>query len=240
MKNLVFYLFAILIIGSCQSGSKKVYYEVDPNNHEVKALEVIQSSSYTYINAKENGSTYWLAVALMDASPGKTYHYSKAMEMNNFYSKDLDRTFDKIYFVSDISLSPIPAAGQKTAPSSASPHGDMKPVSPKMEINIAPREGSITIAELYAEKEKYNNQRVKIVGEVTRYNPGIMNRNWVHIQDGTGEGNAFDLTVTTLDHVSVGDQVVIEGILALDKDFGSGYFYPLIVEEAEARKIVVQ
>lgn len=240
MKNFVFLLFSSLFIVSCQSGAEKVYYEVDPNNREVKVQEVIQASSYTYIKVKENGSTYWMAVALMDAKPGTTYHYSSAMEMNNFYSKDLDRTFDKVYFVSDISLSPIPARGQKPMESAASPHGDMKPVSPKKDISIAPREGSITIAELFAEKEKYSNQRVKLVGEVTRFNPGIMNRNWVHIQDGTGEGDVFDLTITTLDQVSVGDQVVIEGILALDKDFGSGYFYPLIVEEAEARKIVVQ
>jgi hypothetical protein len=163
------------------------------------------------------------------------------MEMDYFYSKDLDRTFDKIYFVGDLSRNPIPLrAHQDPMGSVESPGSDMRPAPNRMDLNIEPREGSITIAELFANKLKYANEVVKVTGEVTRYNPGIMSRNWVHIQDGTKNDGDFDLTVTTLDHVKVGDVVIIEGRVALDKDFGAGYFYSLIVENANVNKVVMQ
>ena len=59
-----------------------------------------------------------------------------------------------------------------------------------------------------------------------------MNKNWVHLQDGTKDGDNFDLVITTLDAVNTGDVVIFEGVVTLDKDFGSGYFYEVIVEDA--------
>ena len=69
-------------------------------------------------------------------------------------------------------------------------------------------------------------------GKVTKVNSGILGKNWVHIQDGTeAEGN-FDLTVTTQETAKVGDVVVVQGKITLNKDFGSGYKYDVIMEEA--------
>ncbi|MBW2290211.1 MAG: nucleotide-binding protein, partial [Deltaproteobacteria bacterium] len=69
---------------------------------------------------------------------------------------------------------------------------------------------------------------------VVKFNTGIMGRNWIHIQDGSGSEGSNDLTVTTEDTVQVGDLVVIRGTLKMNQDFGSGYSYEILVENAKA------
>lgn len=104
------------------------------------------------------------------------------------------------------------------------------------DIDIKHEDGILTIAELLKNREDLSGKKVTVKGEVTKYNPSIMSRNWVHIQDGTEHSGEFDLTITTADVVSVGDQVVFSGILALNRDFGYGYKYSTIVESAELGK----
>ncbi len=88
------------------------------------------------------------------------------------------------------------------------------------------------IQTLYAGKDRLNGQRIRISGKVVKVNNGIMGKNFFHLQDGTGAGGTNDLTVTTLDVVHVGDNVVVTGLVAVNRDFGAGYAYPLILEEA--------
>jgi len=59
-----------------------------------------------------------------------------------------------------------------------------------------------------------------------------MDRNWVHLKDGTSSGGKSDLTFTTIDTVKVGDVVTMEGTVTLDKEYGAGYVYELVVESA--------
>ena len=79
---------------------------------------------------------------------------------------------------------------------------------------------------------------VTIHAKVVKYSPGIMGKNWVHLRDGTGsaEKNDHDLTVTTQDETKVGDVVTVKGTVQVDKDFGAGYAYPVIVEDAKLVK----
>jgi len=74
---------------------------------------------------------------------------------------------------------------------------------------------------------------VLIKGQVTKVNRAIMEKNWVHLQDGTGDSGGFDLTVTTQEQVNVGDVVTFEGKITLNKDFGAGYSYEVIMEQAK-------
>jgi hypothetical protein len=60
-----------------------------------------------------------------------------------------------------------------------------------------------------------------------------MGKNWIHLQDGTGDNGSNDLTVTTDSTVNVGDTVLVSGVLNTDKDFGYGYQYAVIVEDAK-------
>lgn len=239
MKPNILLFVMLLLFTACGSDSDKVYYEIDPNNRTVVVEQVEQAYPYTYLKVNENRQTFWMAVSEMEIETGKKLHFTQAMEMTHFFSKELNRTFDKILFVSDVSNRPIPLR-QETRHQAAehAAHEHARSSGKPKEVSVQAQEGSISIAELYANKEAYNNKRVSVTGEVTRYNPGIMNRNWIHIQDGTAEGNQFDLTVTSQDEVAVGDQILVEGILMLEKDFGAGYFYDLIVEEAELSRIV--
>jgi len=108
-----------------------------------------------------------------------------------------------------------------------------KPELEKIELEIELPEGGISIGDLYSQKERYNTKTVIVRGKVMKVNQAIMKRNWIHIQDGSGDENSFDLTVTTDELPSVGDIVTLKGVVAVDKDFGSGYHYALIVEEGE-------
>ena len=109
----------------------------------------------------------------------------------------------------------------------------MKPAIDKKEISIEPVEGGISIGELFSNKDSYANKTVLIKGHVTKVNRGIMGSNWVHLQDGTSGSGKYDLTITTQDEVSVGDIVTFEGMIVLNKDFGSGYAYDVLMEKAK-------
>lgn len=198
--------------------------------HEVKVEDVIQTTNYTYLKVSENGAENWLAVTRMDASKGDTYYYDQALEMKNFNSKELNRTFETIYFVQALSKEPNAAS----APAQAQPG---KVASVKKEgLSIAPEAGSMSIADLYAKAEDYKGKTVKMKGEVVKVNNQVMGKNWIHIQDGSGDANNFDLTVTTQDEAKVGDVVTFEGTVNTKKDFGFGYYYDVIMEDAKLVK----
>ncbi len=89
-----------------------------------------------------------------------------------------------------------------------------------------------TVAAVYKDKAALAGQTVRVQGKVVKVNNGIMGRNFLHVQDGTGDQSSNDLTVTSKETAAVGDQVTVTGKVALDRDFGAGYAYPLLVEEA--------
>jgi hypothetical protein len=108
-----------------------------------------------------------------------------------------------------------------------------KPEATQNEVKVEAAEGGITIAELFANREKYNGKKVLIKGEVVKANLEIMNKNWFHIQDGTADGENFDLTITSLENdIEVGSIVTFEGMIILNKDFGHGYSYEVLMEDA--------
>lgn len=103
----------------------------------------------------------------------------------------------------------------------------------KKNVKITPGEGCITIADLFANKKTFDGKVVKVKGKVTKFNEAIMGKNWIHIQDGTEYKGDFDLTVTTDTYAPVGDTITFEGKIALDKDFGYGYKYKVLMEEGK-------
>ena len=115
----------------------------------------------------------------------------------------------------------------------AAPDGHTKPKVEAADIKVTPLEGGLTVEAVNKDKVNLAGKTVKVKGVVTKYNGGIMNRNWIHLQDGTKFGESVDITVTSDQPVKVGDTIVIEGTVALDKDFGAGYFYDIIIENAK-------
>ena len=122
--------------------------------------------------------------------------------------------------------------GKDGAPASATSYTRTPPSIEKKEIKVAPAKGGITIAELYGKKENYSGKTIKIKGQVTKYTPMVMGKNWIHLQDGTDAVGKFDLTVTSAAELKVGDVVTLEGKVSLNKDLGYGYFFDVIVEDA--------
>ena len=93
--------------------------------------------------------------------------------------------------------------------------------------------GGKTIADLYAEKNSLSGQAVVVRGKVVKFTANVMGKNWIHVRDGTGADGTNDLTVTTNSVVKIGDIVTASGLVALDRDFGFGYVYDIIIEDAE-------
>jgi len=203
----------------------------NPSQHEVKVEEVVQASNYTYLKVSDNGAENWLAVTKQEAAAGETYYFNQALEMKNFNSKELKRTFESIYFVQEISKQPIIAG----IPTPANHKGKGNFVKAEG-ISVAPASGSVSIADLFAKKDSYSGKTIKMKGQVVKINNEVMGKNWIHIQDGTGTSEDFDLTVTTLDKAAVGDVVTFEGPITLKKDFGFGYYYEVIMDGAKLVK----
>jgi hypothetical protein len=94
-------------------------------------------------------------------------------------------------------------------------------------------EGGYTVADIFSQQDDLASKNVTIRGKVVKFSPMIMGKNWIHLQDGTNHEGSNDLTVTTMATVQKGDTVVVSGVLEKDKDFGAGYLYKVIIENAE-------
>ncbi|MFA5328855.1 MAG: GW dipeptide domain-containing protein [Prolixibacteraceae bacterium] len=236
MRSFIIFLSVLFIFSGCVRKNKVPVAQTAVANaaqHQVKVEEVIQTSKYTYLRVSENGADNWIAVNRQEAAPGETYYYDKDMEMKNFHSKELNRTFETIYFVQEISKEPIAPATNAMSPAN---HGGKVNSAKKEGISIAPADGSISIAQLYANRNDYAGKTIKVKGQVVKINEQVMGKNWIHIQDGSGDANDFDLAITTLDGVKMDDVVTFEGVITLNKDFGAGYFYEIIMEDAKLVK----
>lgn len=237
MKSILALLSVVLLINltACDSQTEKTSSDASSNfDFTGQVQEVIQTSNYTYCFVKENMNESWIAVSKMEVSAGQTLYYNQGLEMNDFHSKELDRTFPSVFFVQKASTNPNDPTNVH-APVKDKLEMGQTPVKPKIEkkdYSVEKAEGGITIAELYANKDKYAGKKVMVRGKITKFSAAIMNKNWAHIQDGTESNGDFDLTVTTLEGVNVDAVVTFEGVITLDKDFGAGYFYPVIMEDA--------
>lgn len=237
MKHLLKLLVVLFVVSSCKE-AKNETTELKPGTYEVVAQEVLHVKEYSYIKVLENGQEKWLAAPITKVETGQKYYYGNSMEMKNFKSEELNKTFETIYFIEKLSTDPSntsihSATTQEQIVNQQQSTPEPKETSTK-KTDLP--EGAISIAELFKNKEKYEGQVVTLSGEVTKYNPGIMGVNWFHIQDGTNfEGNG-DLTATTNDTVVMGETVTFKGVVTLNKDFGAGYFYNVIIEKAEIIK----
>jgi hypothetical protein len=229
LKSFILLTGIIVLMASCNSNSNQQAANLIPGAHMCTIEEIIQTSNYSYLRAMEGDKEIWLAVNSQEVKKGGTYYFKNEMEMSNFKSKELNRTFKSILFVQEFSAQPMVVA--KTLPMDAK-RGKQAPEL-KKGISVKPAEGGITIAELYAKRDNYAGKTVKIRGEVVKYNNDIMKTNWVHIQDGTNDSGNFDLTITTSDVVKVGDVVIFEGAITLNRNFGAGYAYEVIMQDAK-------
>ena len=227
MKRSILLMILGLAIFSFACQSKKTENKKAPlplGVSQIMVKETFNAGGYTYISGNND---LWLAVGQRPIEIGKTYYYKGALEMKNFHSKELNRDFPVIYFLNTISDTPI--ANKKPAQASQM----KKQTAKKLEVSIKKTEGITSISDVFSKKNELSGKQISVKGKVAKFNQNIMGKNWIHIQDGSDfEGN-FDLTVTCSEVVSVGQIIEISGTITLNKDFGAGYSYDVIMENAK-------
>lgn len=209
-----------------------------------KVVETMNAASYTYVLIDTGAKKSWVAAPQFAVKVGDSAAIADAMPMKNYQSKTLNRTFDVVYFTGNISVNGAPAAPSTTAPIAAPSTAALPPGQRTMPAKTAPdltgikrAENGQTVAEVITGKTKFAGRPIAIRARVVKYNAQILGKNWLHIRDGSGAPGTNDLTVTTTATAKVGDLVLVTGKLGTDRDFGSGYKYPLIIEDAT---VVVQ
>jgi len=199
-------------------------------------VETMNAAGYTYVQVDTGTEKIWAAAPEFKVAVGDAVVVPEGMAMPNYESKTLGRTFDMIYFVDQVLI-----GGEM--PATAAAEGDMPDGHPK----VAGDAGSAgvdlkgiakaknTVGEVLAAKDTFADKEVSIRGKVVKYNAQIMGKNWIHLQDGTGSEGTNDLTITTDSEAKVGDTVLVTGKLILDKDFGFGYKYDAMIEDAQIK-----
>ena len=234
MKKILLQLIVIsIVLYSCGETDDKSQIENDfsedviTQQHTVLVKERLDASGYSYLNVDENGKKYWIAIPQSEISPGDEISFSRFMEMKDFRSDKLDRTFESLLFVED--------ARSKGDANMPNPHQMELGAIKKEDLQIAKAKDGFTIEDLFTRKNELSEKLVLVRGKVVKANLGIMNLNWFHIQDGTGKEGNHDLTITSKDAAKVGDIILVEGKLVKDKDFGSGYVYSLLLEDSKIK-----
>lgn len=257
MKNRILYVvlfLAVTLLVGCQQSSNNQSTSTQPqpqtptpapqeatNNISGNVVETMNALGYTYVLVDTGSEQVWAATAQFAVSVGDLVVIPSGMAMHNYHSQTLDRTFDVVYFVESIlnassaTASTDPAA-QGQMPAGHPPIAGMGGATPTPITvdSIDKLENGLSIEEIYAGRDDLSGQEIQLRGKVVKFSPQIMGTNWVHLQDGSGSPDAgnHDLTLTCSTDLKVGDVVVVSGKLTIDKDFGHGYVYDLIVENA--------
>lgn len=212
--------------------------------------ESMDAGGYTYVRLKRSTDEVWVAARQFGATVGEELSVAVAMTMRDFKSPTLDRSFPLLYFASEVAHK-----GETLTPATTAPAPPKSPVSPMDPMNshsgeapaaapnappitrTAPPAGGVSVADVFARRAELSGKPVVVRGTVVKINRGILDRNWLHLQDGSGSADAqnHDLTITTAvreSTVNVGDIVTAKGVLALKRDFGAGYAYDAILEGA--------
>lgn len=217
-----------------------------------KVIESMSSGGYSYINLqKKSGGKVWIAVPEAKIAVGQQISFKEGLVMTNFQSKTLKRSFDSIIFSDGIipqsktAAATTPPKDLSVPPISISADsgkkrkvviGSQPAVASKEKVSVTRAKGphAYTIAEVYRNSAKLNTKKVVVSGKVVKASTGIMKRTWIHIQDGTGSQakGTHNLVCTTKSTANVGDIITVSGILAKDRDFGSGYRYKVILENS--------
>jgi hypothetical protein len=191
-----------------------------------EVLEVKDVEIYTYLRLKTKDGETWAAVSKAAVAKGAKVTIENVTVMNNFESKTLKKTFPTILF-GNLGGTGKVMTGAYAGPATAT---DSAPVN----VPKASGANARTVAEIMTKTAELKDKAVKVRGKVVKYNSGIMGKNWIHLRDGSGTAstNTDDVLVTTITPAKVGDIVTVTGVVRTDKDFGSGYSYKVLIEDA--------
>jgi FtsP/CotA-like multicopper oxidase with cupredoxin domain len=212
-----------------------------------KVAETMTTAGYTYVLVDDGSKKVWAAAVQFEVKVGDSVSFSGGAPMQNFHSKTLNRDFDLVYFTGGITVNaggakpqlppghPALNGGTSAALPPGHPALTAAPTAAPVDLTgIKKAAGGKTIAEIFSSRAKLAGKTISVRGKIVKYNAGIMEKNWLHIQDGSGsaDNSDNDLAVTTTTAAKVGDTVLVMGVVATDKDFGAGYKYRVILDGA--------
>ena len=224
-----------------------VVFALAPNVHaddlSGTVVETMNSGGYTYLRLKTPAGDKWAAVMKANVKKGDKATVVNTMEMKNFESPTLKRKFDTIAFgmlgdgkapAADPHAGGMKGSMKGGAMGGAAPHGGRAEVKGPIKVTKAAGPDGRTIAEIYAQKKSLVGKEVVVTGKIGKYNPGILERNWAHLHDGTGaeKDGSDDLTVILKDDAQLSQIVTVRGKVVLDKDLGGMYKFPVALEDA--------
>jgi hypothetical protein len=200
-----------------------------------EVLETVDAGTYTYLRLKTTDGEMWAAVLSAPVKKGARVTIESPMLMTNFESKTLNRKFDKIIFGSLAGTAPTSQRADSMPPHA----GASKPAAaPVGRVAKATGPDARTIVEVASQRAQLKGKTVAVRGQVVKFMANVMGKNWVHLQDGSGSAadGTNDLLVTTKQVTKVGDVVVAKGVVRVNADFGYGYIYKFMLEDATLQK----
>ncbi|MEN8222269.1 MAG: hypothetical protein ABFR36_03330 [Acidobacteriota bacterium] len=211
----------------------------DSKIHSGKLLQMFKSGGYTYLEYESDGKKFWAASKMVVANAGNIIEFRDPLVMKGFYSKTLKKKFDLIYFAGLVKA--VGKTGPPPMSSMQSMMGHKKMGSDKKVITIKPgsvkrADKGVIVSECFAKKKELEGKEIILRAIVVKVSMKIKGRNWVHIRDGSGAAGSNDITFTTKEILSPGDQIKVKGKLVLNKDIGSGYVFPVFMEDPEITK----
>lgn len=205
-----------------------------------KVLETIDAAGYTYLRLETASGEQWAAITQTAVQVGSQVEIVDATMMRDFESKTLNRTFPAILFGSlgNGAAAPAPAEQAQLPPGHPPMSAAPQAAVGEIKVDKAKAANGKTVVEVWTDRAKLAGQKVTVQGKVVKVSTGVMGKNWLHLRDGSGSEGAKDndLTVTSQGVAAVGDVVTVEGVVYINKDFGAGYSYPVILEEATVQK----
>jgi hypothetical protein len=195
---------------------------------EGTVLETMDAAQYTYVRVKTATGEIWAASSTFKVAVGDQVVVPLDGPMEKFHSATLNRDFPLIYFAPSIAR-----AGDPALPAGHAPIGGAKP-----DVSVAepmpPPPGGMTVANLWANRKALAGKTVTVRGKAVKFNGGILGLNWTHLQDGSGVATdgTNDITITSAAEARVGDVITVTGTVVLDKDFGAGYAYKVLLQNA--------
>jgi len=192
-------------------------------------VETMNAGGYTYVFVDTGAEKIWAAGPETIVSVGDKVSFAPGMIMTDFRSESLDRTFESVQFVDAINTGESAVMMPSGHPPIASPPG----AADEDYSGIDVPSGGKSIADIYAQRDQLVGKTVVVRGKVVKFTGGVMGKNWIHLKDGTGGDGTNDLTVTSDGIAKVGDVITVTGQVGTDKDFGFGYEYDVIIEDAD-------
>jgi hypothetical protein len=214
--------------------TKKTAAVSDTSSLSGKVVETMNAGGYTYVRLEKKGKKTWVAIPEMKVSVGRQLSLQPGQEMVNFTSKSLGRTFDSIIFSGGPASGAPSASGNEKVDKKTAVSKTASPSTRDIKVAKATGPDAYTIGEIYEKRTALHEKTAVVKGKVVKVSAGIMGKNWVHLQDGTGDPKqgSNDLVATSDEIPSIGDVITVKGTVFKDKDFGAGYKYAVIMEKA--------